>query len=73
MLDRGDPTARQFALMLAETAATPELHAALYDFAPQPARADSMRNQAAGLADGADLIPTARSACGSMASGLISS
>lgn len=57
LLDRGDPTARQFALMLAETAATPELHAALYDFARSQRGPDSMRNQAAGLADGADLIP----------------
>lgn len=46
LLDRGDPQARQFALMLAEAADTPEFAAILADYALSQRGPDAMRNQA---------------------------
>jgi tetratricopeptide (TPR) repeat protein len=60
LLDRGDPQAREFALMVARTAQTPELAAALRDFALSQRGPDSLRHQAAQAADEAGLIPDRR-------------
>jgi tetratricopeptide (TPR) repeat protein len=60
LLDRGDPQARQFALMTARTAATPELLAALHDFALGQRGPDAQRHEAAQAADEADLFPERR-------------
>jgi tetratricopeptide (TPR) repeat protein len=57
LLDRGDPHARQFALMIARTAQTPELLAALRDFASSQRGPDEMRHLAAQAADAAGLFP----------------
>ena len=47
LLDRGDPTGRQFALHIARMVATPELTAALRDFAFSQHGPDSLRLEAA--------------------------
>lgn len=60
LLDRGDPQARQFALMLARSAGTPELLAALADFARSQRGPDQMRHEAAMAADQAGLLPDRR-------------
>jgi tetratricopeptide (TPR) repeat protein len=60
LLDRGDPAARQFALMAAKTAQTPELLAALRDFALGQRGPDNLRHQAAQAADEAGLFPDRR-------------
>jgi tetratricopeptide (TPR) repeat protein len=56
LLDRGDPPARQFALMVAKTARTPELLAALRDFALGQRGPDTLRHQAIQVADDAGLF-----------------
>jgi tetratricopeptide (TPR) repeat protein len=60
LLDRGDPQAREFALMVARVAQTPELAAALRDFALGQRGPDSLRHQAAQAADNAGLMPDRR-------------
>ncbi len=56
-LDRGDPSVRQFALNLAMAAETPEMFAALRDFALSDKGSDDMRLQAAQAASKAGLFP----------------
>lgn len=56
LLDRGDPTGREFALRLAMGAETPEMQAALKDFALSQRGPDAMRMQAAKAALDAGLI-----------------
>jgi len=58
LLDRGDPDARGFALRLALMAETPEMLAALRDFALSQRGPDEMRFQAAQAAAAAGLIPS---------------
>jgi tetratricopeptide (TPR) repeat protein len=57
LLDRGDPDGRGFALRLALMARTPELLAALRDFALGQRGPDEMRMEAAGAATEAGLFP----------------
>ena len=57
LLDRGDPDARSFALRLALMAETPEMLAALRDFALGQRGPDEMRFQAAHAAANAGLLP----------------
>lgn len=57
LLDRGDPQAREFALNLAQMAETPEILAALRDFALSQRGPDEMRMQAARAASRAGLLP----------------
>jgi hypothetical protein len=57
LLDRGDPTARELALHVALAARTPELLAALWDFALGQRGPDAMRNRAAQAASEAGLLP----------------
>jgi tetratricopeptide (TPR) repeat protein len=57
LLDRGDPQGREFAYRLALMADTPELTAALRDFAFSRRGPDEMRIQAANAACEAGLIP----------------
>jgi hypothetical protein len=56
LLDRGDPEAREFALRLAQTSGTPELLAALRDFALSQRGPDTMRREAARAAAEAGLL-----------------
>jgi tetratricopeptide (TPR) repeat protein len=56
LLDRGDPEGRGFALRLAKMAGTPEMLAALRDFALGQRGPDSMRLEAAQIASRAGLI-----------------
>jgi tetratricopeptide (TPR) repeat protein len=58
MLDHGDGPTREFALRLASMAQTPELLAALRDFALGRRGTDEMRMQAGQAATEAGLIPT---------------
>lgn len=58
LLDRGDEPARQFALMLAQTARTPKLLEALRDFALSPRGTDEQRMQAGQIAREAGLLPS---------------
>lgn len=57
LLDRGDPGARQFVLMLAESAELPELNLALRDFALSQRGPDAQRQQALRIAQAAGLFP----------------
>ena len=57
LFDRGDPNARELALRIAKTAQTPELLAALRDFALSQRGPDKMRLDAARIASEAGLIP----------------
>jgi tetratricopeptide (TPR) repeat protein len=57
LLDRGDPQGREFALRLARMAETPELLAALRDFALSQRGPDTLRLQAAEAASEAGLLP----------------
>ncbi len=57
LLERGDPSARQFVLYLASMAKTPEILEILKDFALSDKGPDSMRQEAAQLASEAGLIP----------------
>lgn len=57
LLDRGDPVGREFALRTALAAETPELLAALRDFALSQRGPDTMRMQAAQAAQRAGLLP----------------
>lgn len=56
LLDRGDPNGRQFAWYMATAAKTPEMLAALRDFALSKRGPDGMRLQAANMAAEAGLI-----------------
>lgn len=58
LLDRGDPEAREFGLRLAVTARTPEMLAALRDFALGQRGPDEMRHQAAQTASEGGLLPS---------------
>src|SRR5207302_5683707 len=58
LLDRGDPTGRTLAFLLAQTAATPPLLEALRDFALGQRGPDEQRLQAANVACEAGLLPT---------------
>jgi tetratricopeptide (TPR) repeat protein len=60
LLDHGDPQARQHAMNLALTAETPELLAALRDFAFSQRGPDAMRVQAAQASLQAGLLPSRR-------------
>jgi tetratricopeptide (TPR) repeat protein len=57
LLDRGDPDGRLFAFRLAMIAKTPELLAALRDFALGQRGPDELRMEAAATASEVDLIP----------------
>jgi tetratricopeptide (TPR) repeat protein len=57
LLDRGDPVGREFALRVARLLRTPEMLAALRDFALGKRGPDSVRLEAANLAIEAELIP----------------
>ena len=57
LFERGDPNARELALRIAKTAQTPELLAALRDFALSTRGPDQMRFEAARAASKAGLIP----------------
>lgn len=57
LLDRGDPTAREFALRFAALTETPETLAALRDFALCQRGPDALRIEAANLASAAGLLP----------------
>ncbi len=58
LLDRGDPEGRGFALRLAKMAETPEMLAALRDFALSQRGPDAVRLEAAQVASHAGLIPS---------------
>jgi tetratricopeptide (TPR) repeat protein len=58
LLDRGDPGGRLFALRLALMAKTPDLLAALRDFALSQRGPDDLRVRASAAATEADLIPS---------------
>jgi tetratricopeptide (TPR) repeat protein len=58
LFDRGDPQARDFALRIALIAETPEMLAALRDFALSQRGPDEMRHQAARAASEAGLLPS---------------
>ena len=58
LLDRGDPEGRTFALMVAKMAETPEMLAALRDFALSQRGPDRMRTEAAQAATRAGLLPS---------------
>lgn len=58
LLDRGDPPGREFALRTALMAKTPEMLAALRDFAVGQRGPDAMRNEAAQAAAEAGLLPS---------------
>jgi len=60
LFDRGDPQARQFALLIARTARTPELLMALHDFALSQRGPDKLRHEAAIPADEAEMFPDRR-------------
>jgi tetratricopeptide (TPR) repeat protein len=57
LFDRGDPNARELALRIAKTAQTPELLAALRDFALSQRGPDRLRLDAARIASEAGLVP----------------
>jgi tetratricopeptide (TPR) repeat protein len=57
LLERGDPIGRDFAIKLASVIKTPEMLAALRDFALSQRGSDQMRLQAAQAAAQADLLP----------------
>lgn len=57
LFDRGDPKARELALQIAQIAQTPELLAALREFALSQRGPDKMRDEAARIASKAGLIP----------------
>ncbi|MGC1245843.1 MAG: tetratricopeptide repeat protein [Spirulinaceae cyanobacterium] len=57
LLERGDPSVRQFVLYLASMAETPEMLAILKDFALGDQGPDVMRQEAAQIASEAGLIP----------------
>ncbi|HEX9372892.1 MAG TPA: tetratricopeptide repeat protein, partial [Roseiflexaceae bacterium] len=57
LLERGDPQGRGYAFQLAMSAKTPELLAALRDFALSQRGPDSLRNRAAQVALEAGLLP----------------
>lgn len=58
LLERGDPQGRQFAVELAMLAETPELLAALHDFALSRHGPDELRHRAAQIATQAGLLPS---------------
>jgi len=58
LLDRGDPMGREFAMHLARAAETPEMQAALRDFALGQRGPDRMRHEAARTASEAGLLPS---------------
>ena len=58
--DRGDAQARQFALLIARNARTPELLAALRDFAQSQRGPDKLRHEASQPADEAEMFPERR-------------
>jgi Flp pilus assembly protein TadD len=58
LLDRGDPEGREFAMRLAVMGVTPELLAALRDFALSQRGPDAMRAEAAQAASAAGLLPS---------------
>jgi tetratricopeptide (TPR) repeat protein len=58
LLERGDPQGRQFAVELAMLAETPELLAALRDFALSRHGPDELRHRAAQIATQAGLLPS---------------
>jgi predicted Zn-dependent protease len=58
LLDRGDPQGREFALRVAALLRTPELLAALRDFALGQRGPDAMRQEAGQMAREAGLMPT---------------
>ena len=58
LLDRGDPAGREFALHTALMVETPELQAALRDFALSPRGPDKMRSEATQAAQQAGLLQT---------------
>ncbi|HIK12981.1 MAG TPA: tetratricopeptide repeat protein [Oscillatoriaceae cyanobacterium M33_DOE_052] len=57
LLDRGSPSGRDFAFYLARHAQTPEMLAALRDFALSDRGPDAMRHEAAQVANRAGLLP----------------
>lgn len=57
LLARGDPEGRDFALRLARIAETPEMHAALLEFALGQAGPDEKRREAAYALAGAGVLP----------------
>ncbi|HEX5503743.1 MAG TPA: tetratricopeptide repeat protein [Thermomicrobiales bacterium] len=57
LLDRGDPQGREFAFFVATTVRTPELLAALRDFALGQRGPDALRHQAAQAASEGGLLP----------------
>lgn len=57
LLERGDERGREFALLLARTANTPELLEALKDFALSQHGPDQLRMEAAQVASQAGLLP----------------
>src|SRR5262245_45790917 len=58
LLERGDPVGRDFAIKLASVINTPEILAALRDFALGQQGTDQMRMEAAQAATQADLLPS---------------
>jgi tetratricopeptide (TPR) repeat protein len=58
LLDRGDPFGRELALRLALMARTPEMLAALHDFALSQRGPDAMRSKAARAVSEAKLLPS---------------
>lgn len=58
LLDRGDPMGREFAFRIAEQMDSPEMQAALRDFALSTRGPDNLRMQAARIAMRAGLIPS---------------
>lgn len=58
LFDRSDPMGREFALHIARAAGTPEMRAALRDFALSRRGPDGMRNEAARIASEAGLLPS---------------
>jgi tetratricopeptide (TPR) repeat protein len=60
LLDRGDPAGREFALKIAELAETPEMLAALRDFALGQQGPDKLRIQAVQAAQHGGLLPSGK-------------
>ncbi|MCI0489162.1 MAG: tetratricopeptide repeat protein [Blastocatellia bacterium] len=57
LLERGDPAGRHFAFIIASSAGTPEMQAALKEFALSRWGPDEMRHKAAQVASEAGLLP----------------
>ncbi len=58
LFDRGDPMGREFALHISRAAETPEMQAALRDFALSQRGPDEMRSEAARIVSEAGLLPS---------------